>query len=157
MRVVTSSKYNAHTEPLFKQLNLLKVKDIFELTTLKLFYKLKKNCLPVYITGIFQDFSREHDHNTRQHLVLNNVFSSSRYSEKYIRLYLPIIVNNTSICILEKVMTHCYHGFIFYIKKCMTDRYVAQCQIRRCYICNRNRWYTSCLIVSAMSPIFLPL
>ena len=87
MRVITSSKYNAHTEPLFKQLNLLKVNDIFELTALKLFYKLKKNYLPVYITGMFQDFSREHDHNTRQHLVLNNVFSSSRYSEKCIRFH----------------------------------------------------------------------
>ena len=29
VRVITNSKYNAHTEPLFKQLNLLKVKDIF--------------------------------------------------------------------------------------------------------------------------------
>ena len=112
VRVITCSTYNAHTEPLFKQLNLLKVKDIFEWTALKSFYKLKKkNCLPVYITGMFQDFFREHDHNTRQHLVLNNVFSSSRYSEKCIRFYLPIIVN-----ILEKEMTHCYHGFIFYIK-----------------------------------------
>ena len=88
---------------------------------------------------MFQDFSREYDHNTRQHSVLNNVFSSSRYSEKCIRFHLPIIVNNTGICILEKVTTHCYHGFIFYIKKCMIDRYVAQCQTRRCYICNRNR------------------
>ena len=115
VRVITCSKYNVHTEPLFKQLNLIKVKYIFELTALKLFCKLK-NCFPVDITGMFQDFSREHDHNTRQHLVLNNVFSSSRYTEKCIRFYLPIIVNNTSICILEKVTTHCYHGFIFYIK-----------------------------------------
>ena len=65
VRFITNSKYNAHTEPLFKQLNLLKVKDIFELTALKSFYKLKKNYLPVYITGMFQDFYGEHDHNTR--------------------------------------------------------------------------------------------
>ena len=97
VRVISNSKYNAHTEPLFKQLNLLKIKYIFELTALKLFYKLKKKYLPVYISGMFQDFSREHDHNTRQHLVLNNVFSSSRYSEKCIRFHLPIIVNNTGI------------------------------------------------------------
>ena len=77
VRVITSCKYDAHTE----QLNFLKVKDIFELTALKLFYKLKYNCLPVHITGMFQDFSREHDHNTRQHLVLNIVFSSSCYCE----------------------------------------------------------------------------
>ena len=53
VRIITSSKYNAHTEPLFKQLNLLNVKDIVEFTAPKLFYKLKKNCHPVYITGMF--------------------------------------------------------------------------------------------------------
>ena len=30
LRIMTNSRYNAHTEPLFKQLYLLKVKDIFD-------------------------------------------------------------------------------------------------------------------------------
>ena len=30
VRIMTNSRYNAHTEPLFKRLNLLKVKDIFD-------------------------------------------------------------------------------------------------------------------------------
>ena len=84
------SKYNAHTEASFKQKNLLKVKAILD-NSLKLFYKLKQNCLPVYITGMFKDFSREHHHRTRQHLVLNNVFSSSRYSENvFIAVFLSL-------------------------------------------------------------------
>ena len=117
VRVISCSKYNVHTDPLFKQLNLLKVKDIFDLNAMNFFYKLNQNCLPVYVTDMFQDFSREHDHNTRQSLVLNNVFSSSRYGENCIRFYLPLLVNNSSQCVLEKVMTHCYQGFISYIKK----------------------------------------
>ena len=143
VRVISCSKYNAHTDPLFKQLNLLKVKDIFDLNALKLFYKLKQNCLPVYVTDMFQDFSREHEHNTRQSLVLNNVFSSSRNGENCIRFYLPLLVNDSSQCVLEKVTTHCYQGFISYIKKRMIDRYVAQCYVRLCYICNRNWWNAS--------------
>ena len=65
---------------------------------------------------MFQDFSREHDHNTRQSLVLNNVFLSSRYGENCIRFYPSLLVNNSSQCVLEKVTTHCYQGFISYIK-----------------------------------------
>ena len=35
LRIMTNSKYNAHTDPLFKQLHLLKVKDIFDVQCLK--------------------------------------------------------------------------------------------------------------------------
>ena len=35
LRIMTNSKYNAHTEPLFKELHLLKVKDIFDVQCLK--------------------------------------------------------------------------------------------------------------------------
>ena len=47
---------------------------MFNLNLPKLFHKLNQSCLPVYIADMFQDFSREHDYNTRQSLVLNNVF-----------------------------------------------------------------------------------
>ena len=42
IRNICNQKYNAHTEPLFKKLNLLKVEDILDLYTLKFYYKLKK-------------------------------------------------------------------------------------------------------------------
>ena len=35
LRIMTNSKYNAHTEPLFKQLHLLKVNGIFDVQCLK--------------------------------------------------------------------------------------------------------------------------
>ena len=40
LRLITNSKYNAHTNPLFCQLNLLMIKDIFKLRLLKFYYKL---------------------------------------------------------------------------------------------------------------------
>ena len=36
--IITNSSYNAHTDPLFKKVDLLKVKDIFQLNVLKLYY-----------------------------------------------------------------------------------------------------------------------
>ena len=46
IRIISNTKYNSHTDPLFKKLNLLKLKDLFELNVLKLFYKFKNNSLP---------------------------------------------------------------------------------------------------------------
>ena len=41
-----NSRYNAHTEPLFKQLHLLKVKDIFDVQCMKFWYKFVNKKLP---------------------------------------------------------------------------------------------------------------
>ena len=49
LRTVSVCSYNAHTEPLFKNLRLLKIKDMLTLQTLKMYYKFQNNNLPVYI------------------------------------------------------------------------------------------------------------
>ena len=48
IRIITCSRYNAHYEPLFKELKLLKVEDILKLQQLKLYYKLVHRQLPSY-------------------------------------------------------------------------------------------------------------
>ena len=45
---MTASKYNAHTEPLFKQLDIMKVEDSFELQCLKVYYKFKTNTSSIF-------------------------------------------------------------------------------------------------------------
>ncbi len=40
---MSHSKYNAHTEPIFKEFKLLKLEDILKLQEIKLYYKYKNN------------------------------------------------------------------------------------------------------------------
>ena len=40
LRKMTNSRYNAHTEPLFEELKMLKVKNIFDVQCMKFWYKL---------------------------------------------------------------------------------------------------------------------
>ena len=66
VRILTASKYNSHTEPLFKQSNILKVSDICTLNEITLYYKLMYKKLPQY----FNSFTCEansviHGYNTR--------------------------------------------------------------------------------------------
>ena len=51
MRIITC-KYNAHSEPLFKELKLLKLEDIRKLQELKCYYKLVHRQLPSYFNCI---------------------------------------------------------------------------------------------------------
>ena len=49
IRIITSSRYNSNTEPLFKQLNMLKLEDLLKLQQLKFYFKFNEGSLPVYL------------------------------------------------------------------------------------------------------------
>ena len=51
-RVIACSKFNAHTEPLFKSLKLLKLEDLLYLNVLKLYYKF----LPWWSSSLHNEF-----------------------------------------------------------------------------------------------------
>ena len=48
MRLITGSEYLAHSEPLFQELELLKIEDLYKLKILKLYYNLSYGLLPSY-------------------------------------------------------------------------------------------------------------
>ena len=49
IRIITSNRYNSHTEPLFKQLNMLNLEDLLKLQQLKFYFKFNQGSLPVYL------------------------------------------------------------------------------------------------------------
>ena len=53
IRIIAASKYNAHTEPLFKQLHLLKACDICTLQELKFYHELINRQLPKYLDVLY--------------------------------------------------------------------------------------------------------
>ena len=53
IRIITNSKFNAHTSPLFKQQNLLNLEDLFAFNVIKSYFKYLHNDLPPF----FQSFS----------------------------------------------------------------------------------------------------
>ena len=116
MRIITRSKYNAHTDPLFKSLNLLKLKDLFELSVFKINFKFKHNLLPVYVSNMSTESIRNHPYNLRTRGPLEFVNSSTASGEKCLRCYLPNFINNSSPQVLDKINTHSYEGFSFFIK-----------------------------------------
>ena len=68
---MTNGKYNAHTDPLFKSLKLLKNKDIFDVQCMKIWYKFVNNNVPAYFASIFR-YNRElYDMQTRSHELLH--------------------------------------------------------------------------------------
>ena len=57
VRIISCSKFNAHSYPLLKKLKLLKVEDILKLQQLKCYHKLINRQLPVYILHLFSNYT----------------------------------------------------------------------------------------------------
>ena len=65
-RTISNSKFNANTEPLFKELRLLKISDIFNLQCLKFYFNVTHRQTPVFFFTFFIQNNTVHSHETRQ-------------------------------------------------------------------------------------------
>lgn len=139
IRIITRSKYNSHTEPLFKFLGLLKLEDMLKLSALKFYYKHKQDSLPKYFyTFQILTHAEQHDYNTRNRGQIITQVSRTKLANKRLRIYLPKLLQTTDRLILDKVASHSLQGYSNYIKRFFIDRYSNECLIENCYICNRN-------------------
>ena len=54
VRIMTFAPFNAHTNPIFQELELIKVQDVIKSQQLKLVYDFHMNCLPDDLMSLFQ-------------------------------------------------------------------------------------------------------
>ena len=138
-RIISSSKYNAHSEPLFKFLDILKIEHLFSQSCLKFAYKLKI----VNYRNIFYPFNvylgPRFTIMTLETLVKLILFIPVHVAAKCIRSQLPLVLNDTPEVILSKINTHSIQGFSFFVKQYYLSKYTTQCHEIACYVC--NNWF----------------
>ena len=135
--IITNSKYNAHSNPLFKSLNLLKIQDIYNLNVLKFYFNYRHNLLPRYFNSYNLKYrSSIHEHHTRSKNEIQVNKTRTNIAGKSLRHITPKIINNTSSNIINKIHKHSYIGYINYIKYFIIDSYTAECNQPNCYVCN---------------------
>ena len=135
IRIITCSKFNSHSEPLFKENKVIKIEDIFHLQQLKFYYKLSKNQLPLYFESFLILLNHDlHQHNTR-HKIIRSHRAKHEFATRCIRYSLPHILNTTTQEIASKISTHSIDGFGRYVKNVFLNNYKVKCGIQECYIC----------------------
>ena len=142
IRLITGSNYIAHTEPLFIQLGLLKVQDIFKLRVLKFYYKLCYGTLPHYFNHYREIIERQPVRPLRQHLIhppfLRTVYAECTPLYQLIKL-INILKTDKCDTILEKLATqNCsYSGFSYHIVNRYLNAYDPICKLKHCFVCIR--------------------
>ena len=117
IRIITSNKYNSHTEPLFKQLNMLKLEDLLKLQQLKFYFKFNEGSLPVYLQNWdITPNARVHNYNTRELGCIHTFKVKHEFAKKCLKYNLPKLINDTPKRVKDKINTHSLKGFINYGK-----------------------------------------
>jgi hypothetical protein len=138
VRIICTTKYNAHTNPLFYDLRLLKIKDIFSVQCAIFFYKFKKNRLPKYFENFFVINENIHGYNTRNRSALHLFQYHYQTTGKCVRFHIPNYINNLPANVKDKIDTHSLNGFVKYMKMYLIESYNQVCQKQNCYVCRRN-------------------
>ena len=138
LRIISGSKFNAHTEPICREEQLLKVNEIYKLAIYKFYFKLINNELPHY----FQDFTPTFSDGANHYLLRNPSRQIPKIFHEFpkhsLRYKLIFTLNNTSTTIIEKASSQSLKKFITYIKNDMIGTYRETCDIVNCYICCDN-------------------
>ena len=58
LRIITNNDYIAHTEPIYKELKILKLNDMFAVSVWKFYYKLLNGMLPPYFSFIIPELPK---------------------------------------------------------------------------------------------------
>ena len=136
IRTITKSRYNAHTNKLFKELNTLKIKDICALHDYKFCYKLVKNLTPVFFKeNINHEAVAIHNYETRQATDLRLPAVRHEFARNSIGYRFPKIFNNMSDSYKQNIYTNSLYGFKSFIKSEIIGNYPSTCTIPQCPTC----------------------
>ena len=136
VRIITNSKYNAHTKPLFKDLHLSKMTDIFDVQSMKFLYKFSNNTLPNYFRSLLQYNSSLYDIETRNHDRMHIFPTRTFGARNVLRHRLPELVYQFPADLIRKAKTHCIIAFSNHIKHHILESYSYDCIELNCYVCN---------------------
>ena len=95
VRAITGAPYDAHSEPLFKLLNILKLTDLYKLHISKYMFSFINNVIPRPILEIFTLAQDTHDHGTRHSKTLKLKIKKDSYSCCIVNMG-PVIWNSIS-------------------------------------------------------------
>ena len=136
LRLITDSRYNAHTQPLFKALGTLTLDDTLKMQCIKFYYKCIQGKLPPFFYTFFIEKTTLHNYHTRRRNDIHFQTTHSSTAQNCIKYYIPKLLSTLPTRVTEKIHTHSYTGFCMYVKKYFVDQYNDSCSIIHCYICS---------------------
>ena len=144
IRTITCSKYNAHTEPIFEIMDILRLGELLDINALKFYYEYLRGTLPSYFYSFnITTQGENHSYNTHQSDQIRTNRTRTHFADNRLKTYLPILFNSVPTTLLKKTATHSIRGFSSSVKRYYIGNYSNTCSIPNGYICQRV-WKLPC-------------
>ena len=134
IRTINRASYNAHTDPLFKKCNILKLHDLYDYEVAQFMYRYHSNQLPKSFDNMFQyNYEMQVIHRTRQSHQMHIERCASNLSARLPHYNFPKMWNNLSLNI-DNVS---FFKFRKNLRVTMISSYldVVKCQNQLCRDC----------------------
>ena len=140
IRIISHSYNIAHTSNLFKQLNILKVEDIFKLKQMVFYYKFIHNKLPNAIKNILTAETRILRLAHTAFFLKLPPLANTEYAKKCIRHSIPELINNSDKNFIDNLKTWSLPCLKIHFKLETLKLYDIVCSTPNCYPCI-NRFF----------------
>jgi hypothetical protein len=131
IRIITKAKYNAHTSPIFKSLNILTTQDIYSLNCCNMFWKRIHNKLPQTLHDLIPLNNETHSYATRQLHNVRPASSRNKIGDQQLSIKLASIFNSLPNSIKESI--HLTTGsFSKKLKEYFVNKYPDSCHLDIC-------------------------
>ena len=100
-RILNKCKFDAHTEPLFKNCSILKVNDIFLFQLRKFMYSYRSGLLPNKFNDMFLSNYHVHSYNTRSAMAIRTLLCRNNIRQFSVRFQGPKFFNSLPIDIIN--------------------------------------------------------
>ena len=120
IRTITNSRYNSHTEPICKLLNIFKLPDLYKLELYKLYYKIENEQVPNNFTTVINPLT--HHYNTRRQAIqqLKTIHTFAQHNCIFSMIDL---INKSPIIKLRVTTCHNILSFVSSVKRDILDDY----------------------------------
>ena len=135
IRYVCSSKYNAHTNPLYLSMKTVKLEDLYKLSCVKIMYKKLHGFLPVYHSGKILTKFEKMNIETRQKFDIVLEIHNATSKNNSINSKIGNAWNNLPFHI-KSAKYKTIDTFVKNVKAVYFLDYNTQCTDKNCYVCN---------------------
>ena len=134
VRAVARAKYNAHTDPLFREFNFLKFLDIVHLDQTLFVHNYRNNKHPATFKNFLSPIPRPNQTCRDNHLNFQQETLNYKHLNYYPNIQLVKGWNANSIYIKSEVQLVSLKSHFTIFK---TSSYDIECTKQKCYICNK--------------------
>ena len=134
IRNINNANYRAHSEPIFKSLNVLKIDDIYYLSILKFYSKLINNNLPHYFDSFKPQFANGVLHYNLRKPSMQLPINKHEFPRQSLRYKLITTLNEMSAEAMELAKNYTQKRFVDLVRNNIANGYRNTCvDPRNCY------------------------